>query len=83
MVFHNIVCTFASVVPPVHNDYAAAARVLMGDAVDKMIVDTEGFRFADIETLDDVNMLPGIVKYGDLPAILSLSDPTKTEIRGE
>ncbi len=63
--------------------YAAAARALLGDAVDAMIVDTEGFRFANIETLDDVNMLPGIVKYGDLPAILSLCDPATTEICGE
>ena len=63
--------------------YAAVVRALLGNVVDKMIVDTEGFRFANIETLDDVNMLPGIVKYGDLPAILALSDPDKTEIRGE
>jgi len=63
--------------------YAAVARALLGDAVDTMIVDTEGFRFADIETLDDVNMLPGIVKYGDLLAILSLCDPKTTVIRGE
>ncbi|MCL2743653.1 MAG: acetylxylan esterase [Planctomycetaceae bacterium] len=63
--------------------YAAVARALLGDAVDMMFVDTEGFRFANIESLDDVNMLPGIVKYGDLPAILTLSDPKKTEIRGE
>ena len=63
--------------------YAAVARALLGDAVDEMIVDTEGFRFANITALDDVDMLPGIVKYGDLPAILALSDPETTEILGE
>jgi hypothetical protein len=63
--------------------YAAVARALLGDVVDELIVDTEGFRFANIESLDDVNMLPGIVKYGDLPAILDLSDPKTTIIRGE
>ena len=63
--------------------YAAAARALIGNTVDKMVVDTEGFRFANIETLDNINMLPGIVKYGDLPAILALSDPATTEIHGE
>ena len=63
--------------------YAAAARALLGDAVDKMVVDTEGFRFANITSFDDVDMLPGIVKYGDLPAILALSDPETTEVRGE
>jgi len=63
--------------------YAAAARALLGDAVDKMIVDTEGFRFANITSFDDLDMLPGIVKYGDLPAILALSDPETTEVRGE
>ena len=63
--------------------YAAAARALIGKAVDEMIVNTDGFRFANIETLDDIDMLPGIVKYGDLPAILSLSAPLKTEVHGE
>ena len=63
--------------------YAAAARALLGDTVDEMIVDTEGFRFADITSFDDLDMLPGIVKYGDLPAILALSDPETTEVRGE
>ena len=63
--------------------YTAVARALLGDTVDKLIVDTEGFRFANITALDDVDMLPGIVKYGDLPAILALSAPEKTEIRGE
>ena len=63
--------------------YVAVARALLGDAIDTMIVDTEGFRFVDIETLDDVNMLPGIVKYGDLPAILDLCDPKTTVVRGE
>ena len=63
--------------------YTAVARALLGDTVDVMIIDTEGFRFADIDALDDVDMLPGIVKYGDLPAILALSDPGKTEIRSE
>ena len=60
--------------------YAAVARALLGDTIDKLIVDPGGFRFADIESLDDVNMLPGIVKYGDLPAILDLSDPATTQI---
>jgi hypothetical protein len=63
--------------------YAAVASALLGDVVDELIVDMEGFRFANIESLDDVNMLPGIVKDGDLPAILDLSDPKKTTIRGE
>jgi len=63
--------------------YAAAARALIGDVVNEMIVDTEGFRFANIESFDDVDMFPGIVKYGDLSAILELSDPATTEIRGE
>jgi hypothetical protein len=63
--------------------YTAAARALLGDEVDELIVDTEGFRFAGIESLDDVNMLPGIVKYGDLPAILDLNDPKTTAVWGE
>ena len=63
--------------------YAAAARAIAPDAYDELIVETGGFRFANIESLDDIDMVPGAVKYGDLPGILALSAPNKTTIHGE
>src|SRR5205085_399940 len=36
-------------------------------------IDTAGFRFAKLKSARDINFLPGIVKYGDLPALLALS----------
>ena len=33
--------------------------------------------FANLKSLWDVNLLPGVVKYGDLPGLLSLAAPTR------
>jgi hypothetical protein len=63
--------------------WAAAARAGAGDEVDVTAIDTEGFRFADLESYRDVNFLPGAVKYGDLPALLALAAPHKLWISGE
>ncbi|MCA9132065.1 MAG: acetylxylan esterase [Planctomycetales bacterium] len=62
---------------------AATARYVAGGQVDKLAVDTQGFRFADITSIRDVNLLPGMVKYGDLPAILALNAPHPLWIGGE
>ena len=73
--------------------WAAAARALAGAAVDRAAVDTGGFRFANIQRLAalrgqdrscrDVNMLPGALKYGDVPALLALSAPGELWLGGE
>ncbi|MEZ6034719.1 MAG: alpha/beta hydrolase family protein [Planctomycetaceae bacterium] len=62
---------------------AAAAGAIAGNAVNSIAVDTEGFRFASITEIRDVNLLPGAVKYGDVPAILALCSPTKLAVAGE
>jgi hypothetical protein len=62
---------------------AAAAGALAGSAVTSIAVDTAGFRFASITEIRDVNLLPGAVKYGDVPAILALCSPTKIAVAGE
>jgi dienelactone hydrolase len=54
--------------------WVAAARAIAGDAVDKVALDTEGFRFADLKSYRDPNFLPGAVKYGDLSGLLKLSN---------
>ncbi len=62
---------------------AATACALAGNAVSSIAVDTGGFRFESITEIRDVNLLPGAVKYGDVPAILALCSPTKIAVAGE
>lgn len=61
----------------------AAARAIAGQAVDHAAVDTAGFRFEKITSYRDGNFVPGAVKYGDLPGLLSLSAPHPLWIGGE
>lgn len=63
--------------------WAAAAKAVAGDAIDRLAVDTAGFRFASLTALDDPEFLPGAVKYGDVPGLLSLCATGKTWIAGE
>lgn len=61
----------------------AAARAIARKVVDKAAIDTEGFRFEEIDDYRDVNFVPGAVKYGDLPGLLSLFAPYALWIGGE
>jgi hypothetical protein len=63
--------------------WAAAARALAGGAIDRAAIGTGGFRFAKLTAIDDVNFLPGAVKYGDVPALLALSAPGELWVAGE
>ncbi len=63
--------------------WVAAARAIAGSTVDEAVIDTGGFRFAKVTTLDDPDLLPGGAKYLDLPGILALSAPCPMELRGE
>ncbi len=62
---------------------AVAAVALAGKAVSDLACDTEGFRFAKLNDVWDVNFVPGAAKYGDVPAILALCVPTRTRVAGE
>ena len=62
---------------------AAAARAQAGDAVTAAAIDTEGFRFATTVSLTDPSFLPGIVKYGDVPALLAAGAPGRLWLAGE
>ncbi len=53
--------------------WAAAALSVVGDAVDKAVVDTWGFRFATVDDLHSPEFLPGGAKYFDLPGMLALA----------
>ncbi len=61
----------------------AAARAIAGAAIDKAVLDTQGFRFVDITSYRDPQFLPGAVKYGDLDSLLALSAPHGLRIEGE
>jgi hypothetical protein len=53
--------------------WASLARAGAPDLVDRTAVDTGGFRFSSVTAIDDAAMLPGAVKYGDLPGFLALA----------
>jgi dienelactone hydrolase len=62
---------------------AAAAVGVAQSKVNQLFVDTEGFRFAKLNDVWDMNFVPGAVKYGDVPALLSLCAPVKTTVVNE
>jgi dienelactone hydrolase len=51
---------------------ALAAAALAGDGVNRVAVDTGGFRFAHIDRTNHPDFQPGAVKYGDVPAMAAL-----------
>ncbi len=55
--------------------WAAAAKALAGDAVDRVVIDTGAFRFVDLTSTDDPDFLPGAAKYFDLPGLIALGAP--------
>ncbi len=55
--------------------WAAAARAVAPDSIDRLAVDLNGFRFAQVAALDDPNFLPGGAKYDDLPGMLAVGAP--------
>lgn len=61
----------------------AAARALAGDAIDRAVVDTNGFRFGHVLDYRDPMFLPGGAKYLDLPGMLALSAPHALWLAGE
>lgn len=63
--------------------WALAATTQSEGLLDKVAIDTQGFRFASLVDYDDPNFLPGAVKYGDVPGLLSLVSPSACWISGE
>ncbi|MFN3194208.1 MAG: alpha/beta hydrolase family protein [Aureliella sp.] len=62
---------------------AAVAAAIARKTLSSVAINTHGFRFGTITSIRDVNLLPGAVKYGDLPAILALAAPTRMWLAGE
>ena len=63
--------------------WVAAARAQAGAAIDRAVVDTAGFRFAKLKSIDDADFLPGGAKYLDLPGLMALSAPYPLWLAGE
>lgn len=61
----------------------AAAGAVAGDAVDRLAVDTQGFRFGQLLDYRDPRFLPGGAKYLDLPGLLALLAPRPLWLAGE
>jgi hypothetical protein len=61
----------------------AAARAVAGDAIDRAMVDTGGFRFGKLLDFRDPQFLPGGAKYLDLPGFLALGAPHPLWLAGE
>jgi len=62
---------------------AAVALSACGNAVDRAVLDTRGFRFGKLTDYQGADFLPGGAKYGDLPGFLSLAAPTRIWLAGE
>ncbi len=61
----------------------AIARAEAGGDISRTVIDTAGFRFANITSLDDPDFLPGGAKYLDLPGMLALCAPAPMWLAGE
>ncbi len=51
----------------------AAARVVAGHRLREAVIDTEGFRFAEVTRIHDPAFLPGAARYLDVPGFLLAS----------
>lgn len=63
--------------------WAAAALAQAGTAVDRAVVDTGGFRFAQVLDIHAPEFLPGGAVYGDLPGMLAVATPGRLWLAGE
>ncbi len=55
--------------------WVAAARALAGESVARTAIDMNHFRFEDLKSTANENMLPGVVKFGGMAALLALCAP--------
>jgi hypothetical protein len=63
--------------------WAAAAKALAGDAVERAAIDTAGFRFANLTSVESPDFVPGGAKYFDLPGLLSLCAPGEVWVKDD
>ena len=63
--------------------WAAAARAQARGAVDKVAIDTAGFRFGAVNDIHSPDFLPGGAKYDDLDGMLAVASPDPLWLAGE
>ncbi len=63
--------------------WAALAASQLGVKVDSLVIDTSGFRFENVDAVDDPDFLPGGAKYFDLPGLIALCSPVPMLLLGE
>jgi len=63
--------------------WAAAARALCGEAIDRAVIDTRGFQFGKVLDIHSPDFLPGGAKYGDVVGMLALGAPGRLWLAGE
>jgi hypothetical protein len=63
--------------------WVAGALAQAAKDVDRAVVDTAGFRFRNLNAIDDPDFLPGAAKYLDLPGMLALAAPVPLLIASE
>ncbi|MBI3882172.1 MAG: acetylxylan esterase [Verrucomicrobia bacterium] len=61
----------------------AVAAATLKEHISGTVLDTEGFRFATLRDVMHPQFVPGAVKYGDVPGLLSLCDPARLTVLGE
>jgi len=61
----------------------AAAGAVAGEAIDRIAIDTQGFRFGKLRDYRDPMFLPGGAKYLDLPGLIALGAPRPLWLAGE
>ncbi len=63
--------------------WSVLARAQAGNHVDAAAFVSGGVRFAGVTGMSDASFLPGSVKYGDVPAMLTLGAPGRLWVAGE
>jgi len=63
--------------------WVAAAAAQARDSLSRIAIQTDGFRFAKVLDVYDVDFFPGAAKYGDLPGLLALLAPARLWLSGE
>ncbi|MHC4145809.1 MAG: acetylxylan esterase, partial [Planctomycetota bacterium] len=61
----------------------AAAVAQAKGKVARAAIDTDGFRFAGLKDVYDIDFMPGAAKYDDLPGLLALAAPARLWLTGE
>jgi hypothetical protein len=53
--------------------WAAAANFAAGEALERVAIESSGFRFIKVKDIRHPDLMPGAAKYGDIDALLNLA----------